>query len=117
MLARVTRSGLREYLQSEADQLNASGTNPSNHIIVFGPDDLAAATIANPGHQMLALVRPDMLVIAPDLGTLQVINAQLDAGASGFASTAFGQKIVAAYGRRAGYLIAGDVQRITASHN
>jgi ferric-dicitrate binding protein FerR (iron transport regulator) len=114
MLAKVTRSGLREYLDSEAAQLSASGTQSDHGIRVFGPDDLATATVAGPYHQMLALVRPDMLVLSPDMDTLRVINAQLDAGASGFANTPFAQKILAGYSRGAGLLLAADVQHITA---
>jgi hypothetical protein len=112
MLAQVTRSGLREYLEAEAQRLAAASTHPP-HVRILGPDDLAGAT-ADANHEMLVLLRPDTLVITPDLETLVRINAQLDAGASDFAGTPFGQKILAAYSRGAGFLFAANVQQIHA---
>jgi hypothetical protein len=45
---------------------------------------------------------------------LQQINAQLNKGASGFATGAFGQQIAAAYGRGAGVILAADLHQMVA---
>ena len=53
-----------------------------------------------------------MMVMSTSASALQQMNAQLDAGASGFTGTELGTRIVSAYGRGAGFLLAADLQTI-----
>jgi hypothetical protein len=62
-----------------------------------------------------ALVRPSEVVFSNSVATLKLVNAQLNAGASGFASGDFGQQIASAYSRGAGIFLAADLHQIMAN--
>ncbi|HLH08856.1 MAG TPA: FecR domain-containing protein [Terriglobales bacterium] len=109
VLAIVKSSGLKDFMQTEFAKL-CTDKNGQTHLQVLEPQQLAQAT-AN-SHDLLALVRPDMLVMSTSASALQRTNAQLDAGASGFTGTELGKRIIAAYGRGAGFLLAADLQEI-----
>jgi hypothetical protein len=51
-------------------------------------------------------------VFSNSIETLNTIDAQLNAGASGFATGDFGQQITAAYNRGAGIILAANLQRM-----
>jgi len=78
---------------------------------VLDPAGLAAAT-STAGHHGYALVRDHEVIFAPTVSVLKQLNAQLDAGSSGFANGDFGQRITAAYGRGAGIIFAANLQAI-----
>jgi DNA-binding FrmR family transcriptional regulator len=61
-----------------------------------------------------ALIRQREAVFSNNIATLKEINAQLNAGASGFAAGEFGQQIAAAYGRGAGVILAADLHQMVA---
>lgn len=104
MIADVQRSGLKDELQQEF-----SGEN--GKLTVLDPASLANA-VANAEPGGYVLVRDREVVFASDLPTLKVVNAQLDAGASGFAQSAFGTQISAAYNRGAGIIIAANLREM-----
>jgi hypothetical protein len=57
-------------------------------------------------------VRDHEAIFSNNIATLAQINAQLNAGASGFATGTFGQQISAAYGRGAGIILAADLHQM-----
>jgi hypothetical protein len=61
-----------------------------------------------------ALIRQHEAVFSNSIATLKQIDAQLNAGASGFAAGEFGQQIAAAYGRGAGVILAADLHQMVA---
>jgi hypothetical protein len=103
LLADVTKSGLKDELQQIAGD--------ANKLTVLDPTSLAAADASqNAGNGMYALVRDHEVVFAHDIATLKKLNAQLDAGASGFADGDFGKQMAAAYTRGAGILLGANLQ-------
>ena len=104
MIADVQRSGLKEELQQQFSDTNGK-------LVVLDPASLATAmSMTGPGG--FALVRDREVVFGNDLATLRLVNAQLDAGASGFAQSAFGAQIAAAYNRGAGIVIAANLYQM-----
>jgi hypothetical protein len=61
-----------------------------------------------------ALIRQREAVFSNNIATLKEIDAQLNAGASGFATGEFGKQIAAAYGRGAGVILAADLHQMVA---
>jgi hypothetical protein len=102
LMADVRRSGLREFLESQF------ASDQHMHMTIIDEQQLGAVATTNNG--VIVLLRPDMMIAAPDAQTLRAVDQQLNAGNSGFSSTPFGQKIADAYSRGAGVLIAADVQ-------
>jgi hypothetical protein len=103
LLADVTKSGLKDELQQIAGD--------ANKLTVLDPDSLASADSSqNAGKGMYALVRDHEVVFAHDIATLKKLNAQLDAGPSGFADGDFGKQMAAAYTRGAGILLGANLQ-------
>lgn len=104
MIADVQRSGLKEELEQQFSEANGK-------FVVLDPASLATATPMN-GPGGFALVRDREVVFGNNLATLKLINAQLDAGSSGFAQSAFGTQIAAAYKRGAGIVIAANLHQM-----
>ncbi len=108
VLAAVKSSGLKEFLETDFSKI-LTDKNGQSHLYVLGSQQPPAG---GQSHDLLALVRPGMLVMSTSASALQKMNEQLDAGASGFTSTELGTRIVSAYGRGAGFLLAADLQTI-----
>jgi hypothetical protein len=110
VIADVKQSGLDDFLRK---QVLASNSTPG--LTVYDEDTLATASAplqAKAGGY--ALVRRHEAVFSNNIALLKQINAQLNAGASAFASGDFGQQITAAYGRGAGIILAADVHQMMA---
>ena len=101
-LAEVQRSGL-------AAELTQQFTNGNGGLVVLNEAALNAANVSTMTHGSYALVRDHEVVFSNSVATLQQINAQLDAGASGFAAGDFGGQINAAYDRGAGIILAANL--------
>ena len=109
VLANVERNGLDELLK-ERFSLDKAGK-----LTVLDERALSAAAAAKKtGEGAYALVRDHEAVFAGDIAILKELNAQLNAGASGFASGDFGKQIAAAYGRGAGIILAADLHQMWA---
>ena len=106
VVADVQRSGLADLLKQEF------GSGSLHGVTVLDEKGLQGASPASDGKGAYALVREKEVVFSNSIGTLKVIDAQLNAGASGFAGTDFGQQITAAYGRGAGVILAADLHRM-----
>jgi FecR protein len=103
VIADVERGGLEQELEQQFSD-SRSG------LIVLDPATLASASAPSGATSGgYALVRDHEVVVSNTLANLRQINAQLDAGASGFASSNFGQQIGAAYNRGAGIILAANL--------
>ena len=111
ILADVKQGGLDTFLRNQAP-LSAS----SPHLTVFTESSLAATPVSleqeTGGY---ALVREHEAVFSSSIAALKQVNAQLNAGKSGFATSDFGQQIGAAYQRGAGMILAADLQQMVPS--
>jgi hypothetical protein len=111
VLADVEKSGLADLLKTQAADPEVHG-----ELTVLDEQSLAATTAtANTGHAAYALVRSHEVVFSNDIALLKQLNAQLNAGASGFAASDFGQQIAAAYNRGAGIILAADLHEMMAN--
>ena len=108
VVADVQRGGLADLLKQEF----AKGT--PGMLTVLDESALGGATSGKKGDGAYALVREKEVIFSNNIDTLKTIDAQLNAGSSGFAATDFGQKIKAAYNRGAGVILAANLQQMLA---
>jgi type IV pilus assembly protein PilA len=106
LMAEIKKPGLEKFLPEMYKTLSGKSNGT---LQVFNPQQLAEAK-ANGANNVVALVRPDFLLIGSDLDVLRTLNAQLDAGKKGFQSTPFGQRMNQAYVDGTGMLIGVDLQ-------
>ena len=106
VIADVQRGGLADLLKQEF----GSGSKPG--LTVLDEAGLQSASGTSVSKGAYALVRPKEVVFSNSIATLKEIDAQFNAGSSGFAGTDFGQQITAAYSRGAGIILAADLQRM-----
>ena len=108
IVADVKQGGLDDFLTK---QFPASNAKPG--ITVLDQNSLSAANASSQGDRGgYAVVREHEAIFSNSIATLALINAQLNAGSSGFAASGFGQQISAAYGRGAGIILAADLHRM-----
>ena len=111
IIADVKQGGLDDLLRQ---QFPASNSNPG--ITVLNEHSLSSASSTSQDHRdVYAVVREREAVFSNNIATLALINAQLNAGASGFATSDFGRQISAAYGRGAGIILAADIHQMIGS--
>lgn len=108
VVADVQRSGLADLLKQEF------ATDAHGRLTVLDEDALHAASGTSQGNGGYALVREKEVVFSNSIETLKTIDAQLNAGTSGFANSDFGQQITAAYTRGAGIILAANLQQMMA---
>ena len=107
IVADVQKSGLDDLLKQQF------ATNSAGGLTVLDEQALNAAHVSSTSqHGGYALIRQHEVVFSNDIGTLKQLNAQLNAGASGFADGDFGKQIEAAYGRGAGVILAADLHQM-----
>ncbi|WP_109486710.1 FecR domain-containing protein [Occallatibacter savannae] len=104
VVADVQRQGLAALLKQEFAKEGHEG------LTVL--DENGLNSTATGGHGGYALVREKEVIFSNSIETLKTIDAQLNAGASGFATGDFGQQIAAAYNRGAGIILAANLQRM-----
>jgi ferric-dicitrate binding protein FerR (iron transport regulator) len=108
IIADVKQGGLDDLLKQ---QFPASNSKPG--ITLLDQSSLGgAATKLKDNRGVYAVVREHEAVFSNSAATLALINAQLNAGASGFGTSDFGKHISAAYGRGAGIILAADVHQM-----
>jgi len=114
LLAEVRQSGLKDYLQNHLAGTLASPQGKTN-LHVVDPQSLSSLAVNEGG--MTMLVRQNMLVVGGDAASVRQMSAQLDAGATLFAGTDFGQRIANIYSRGTETLVAANLgQIINSSH-
>ena len=111
VIADVTRPGLDVFVKQ---QFPASAANVP--LTIFDEASLKSAKTSGDGPQGgYALIREHEAVFSNSIDTLKQIDAQLNAGDSGFATGDFGQQIEAAYSRGAGVILAADLHSMIGS--
>jgi hypothetical protein len=108
IVAEDRKPGLKKFLQQMVNEL-AGKSKPG--VRILDPQELAAAE-DRVSEEPIVLVRPDFVVLSPDLATLRGFNARLDRGSRQFASTPFGRRIVQAYQGGVTVLAAADLHAI-----
>ena len=108
VVADVQRSGLADLLKQQF------ATGSHGGLTVLDESALGGAPRAQTGDGAYALVREKEVVFSNSIDTLKTIDAQLNAGSSGFAASDFGQRIKAAYDRGAGVILAANLQQMLA---
>jgi len=103
----LKKDGLKEFLQSQMPAGKAAS------ITFFDESTLAAATPSQTSG-VYALMRLHEAVFSNSIGTLKLMNTELNSTASGFAKGDFGQQVTAAYQRGAGIIVAADLHSIMA---
>jgi hypothetical protein len=109
VLADVKRDGLDELLKTQFSSL------PAGKLTVLDERTLASAPDAENEKGAYALLRPHEAIFSNSVATLRKMNAQLNAGSSGFAASEFGRQIAAAYSRGAGIILAADLHQVLAN--
>ncbi|MGB7285230.1 MAG: FecR domain-containing protein [Candidatus Acidiferrum sp.] len=109
LLAEVTQPGLEDFLQNHLAAALAN-SQVSSSVRVVDPRSLSSLAAGQGG--MVMLVRPKLLVVGGDAASVQQMSAQLDAGATSFASTDFGKRIASVYTHGAETLVAANLGQI-----
>jgi hypothetical protein len=114
LLAEVRQSGLKNFLENHLAATLANKQGMSDLHVV---DQQSLSSLGAGGRGMIMLVRQNMLVVGGDVTSVQEMSAQLDAGATQFAATDFGQRILNVYSRGTETLVAANLgQILNASH-
>ena len=109
LLAEVKQPGLESYLQNQL-ATTLSSTQGKPNLRVVDPQSLSSLATGERG--MIMLVRQNMLVVGGDAASVQQMSAQLDAGATQFAATDFGQRILNIYSQGTETLVAANLGQI-----
>jgi hypothetical protein len=112
LLAEVRQPGLKDYLQNHiADNLKGPQGTVNLHVV----DAQSISSLAGDERGMVMLVKPGALIVGGDVASVRQISAQLDAGATAFAGTDFGQRIANVYTRGTETVIAANLGQIVKS--
>jgi hypothetical protein len=109
LLAEVKQPGLKDYLQTHL-AATLSGRTGTSDLHVVDPQSLSSLAVGE--HGMIMLVKQTMLVVGGDAASVQQMSAQLDAGATQFAMTDFGQRILNIYSQGTETLVAANLGQI-----
>ncbi len=109
LVAEVRKPGLKMFLQQAAKELAGKSKQA---VRVMDAQELAAATDQGLGDEPVVLVRPDLVMAAPDIATLRVFNARVDEATREFASTPFGQRLTHSYDGGATLVVGADLHSI-----
>ena len=107
LIADVRKSGLDDFLRT---QIPASAS--AAQFTVLDENALNTAVSSETRSGGYAVIGERQAIFSNNLATLKQVQAQLNAGASGFATGAFGQQIAAAYNRGAGVILAADLHQM-----
>src|SRR6266699_1901737 len=112
LLAEVRQPGLKDYLQQHLANTLTSEQGTGNLRVV---DAQSLSSLSGDERGMIMLVRPKTLVVGGDAASVRHMSAQLDAGATLFAETDFGQRIANVYSRGTETLVAANLGQIVES--
>jgi ferric-dicitrate binding protein FerR (iron transport regulator) len=111
VIADVVKPGLKGFLTQSFPA--SAGNLP---LTIYDETSLASAKVADDAPMGgYALIREHEAVFSNSIAALRQVDAQLQKGESGFASSDFGQQIQAAYSRGAGVILAADLHRMMAA--
>ena len=110
LLAEVRQPGLKDYLQQHLANTLTSGQGTGNLRVI---DAQSLSSLSGDERGMIMLVRSKTLVVGGDAASVRQMSAQLDAGATLFAGTDFGQRIANVYSRGTETLVAANLGQMT----
>jgi hypothetical protein len=108
ILAEVRKPGLKTFLQQTAKEY---AKNLGSTMRVLGVEDLATAKDST-AEKMVILVRPDIMLAAPNVSALRSFQARLEHPGRSLATTQFGQRIRQVYDGGTSIVAAGDLHAI-----
>jgi len=108
VVADVQRSGLADLLKQQF------ATEAHGKLTILDESTLNSTIGDAQGKSAYALVGTKVVIFSNSIDTLKTIDAQMNAGSSGFAASDFGQRIKAAYDRGAGVILAANLQEMLA---
>jgi hypothetical protein len=113
ILADVKQGGLDDLLKQ---QFSALDGKPGITVLDQAALSQASLSVSRASsqekHSGYAVVRDHEAIFSNSVSTLAEVNAQLNAGNSGFETGGFGKQISAAYGRGAGIILAADLHQM-----
>jgi len=109
LLAEVRQPGLKNFLENHL-AATLSNTQHTSDLHVVDPQSLSSLAAGERG--MIMLVRQNMLVVGGDATSVRQMSAQLDAGATQFAATDFGQRILNVYSQGTETLVAANLGQL-----
>ncbi len=109
VVAKVTKPGLREYLQTELANTPLNETEKAR-IRILSPEEFATSSFA--AGDLLVVATDDLVALSSDAGSMQSLLAAKNGGGSSFAGSSFGQAISASYQEGAGLLFAADMESV-----
>src|SRR5258707_10034075 len=112
LIAEVRQPGLKEYLQRHLADALRSAQGTANLRVV---DPKSLSSLAADERGMIMLVTPKTLVVGGEAASVRQMSAQLDAGATLFAVTDFGQRIANVYNRGTETVVAANLGQIVKS--
>src|SRR6202043_858586 len=107
--AEVRQPGLKDYLQQHLADTLRSAQGAANLRVV---DPKSLSSLAAEERGMIMLVTPKTLVVGGDAASVRQMSAQLDAGATLFVGTDFGQRIANVYSRGTETVVAANLGQI-----
>jgi hypothetical protein len=111
VIAEIRKPGLKLFLEQMGQQL---GSKSSPVWRIYDPQQLALAREPRPFAGVHILVRPDFLILSPDLATLRGFNATLSRKDGKLPASPFGQRLAQSYQTGAEILAGIDAQRLMA---
>jgi hypothetical protein len=103
-------AGFRAFFDSEVQKLSGQGKAPQVQWVDDPQSAQPATTTTKAGEQIYVWIAGDVLVASPKLERLQAVAK----GASGFASTAFHDRVAGVYREGAGLVVAADLEKVIA---
>ncbi len=114
-LAETTRSGLKEHLQSQLQQLNADGRGPSLKIL----DNSTALSATAPNNGLAVYLKDNIIAVSPEARPLRDVAAILQGtsdsgrfGAEKFTYSRLYPAVMQSYQAGAGWLLAMDTEQM-----
>ena len=112
LLAPIKNQGLADFLRGQISMFGVASRGSSKPPLRV-VDESSVASLSPTGRELVALVRPDVLVVGSAAGVSRM-NEALAKGPSGFENTDFGKEVLGVYGHGAQVLFAADLNRIVA---
>lgn len=113
LLAEVQKSGLREFIEKLTAESSHKG---KGELRVVNEQELIGIQPRAERHDLIVLVRSDLVAASPDVAALQQFDRSLPQG-GGFAGTPFGQRLSTVYQGGAGLLFGADLAQMQAAHS
>jgi FecR-like protein/uncharacterized protein DUF3352/putative zinc finger protein len=107
-VAQISNPGFKEFLTKEYAH--------ARNVVILDEQGLKNLPATGYENALLILVRSDLVAASPSAALLRRFDATIGQGGSGFAGTAFGQRLTDAYQHGAGVLLGANLEKMAAHH-